>query len=186
MSSRWNYGKKIFFWGGRDFLIFMAQRLYFSHLNEYKFIHNFNDTASLMRHCLLLCSACWELLHLIWVLCLALSSSYFFIFIHLFFFIIIGIFHITQPRCTKLWKIKRNFISSARCHRDEPHNSELLLISSTLLVVKAENIYIRTQPKNTKLWKQSSVIKQLLEALVLTIKLSTGFTANVTWSAIFC
>ena len=111
------------------------------------------------------------------------------LFFHIYsfaFFIIIGIFYITQPRCTKLWKIKRTFISSARCHRDERHHSELLLISSTLLVVKAENIYIGTQPKYTKLWKQSSVIKQLLEALVLTIKLSTGFTANVTWSAIFC
>ena len=110
------------------------------------------------------------------------------LFFHIYsfvFFIIIGIFYITQPRCTKLWKIKRTFISSARCHRDERHNSELLLISSTLLVVKAENIYIGTQPKYTKLWKQSSVIKQLLEALVLTIKLSTGFSANVTWSAIF-
>ena len=37
---------------------------------------------------------------------------------------------------------------------------------------------IGTQPKCTKRWKQSSVFKQLLEALLLAIKMCTGFTTD--------
>ena len=49
--------------------------------------------------------------------------------------------------------------------RGELHKSEVFLIASPLLVVKAENIYIGTQSKCTKPWKQSSAIKQLLNSL---------------------
>ena len=55
-----------------------------------------------------------------------------------------------------------------------------LLIASTLLVVNAENpkIYVGTQSKCSKRWKQSSAIKQLLETLFLAIKMCTGFIAD--------
>ena len=65
--------------------------------------------------------------------------------------------------------------------RNEPYKSEVPLITSTLLPVKAEKIYIEIQPKCTKRWKQSSANKQLLEALLLAIKICTGFTRDVRW-----
>ena len=49
-----------------------------------------------------------------------------------------------------------------------------------LLLAKAK-IYIRTQSKCSKRWKQSSAssaIKQLLETLFLTTKMYTGFTTE--------
>ena len=49
-----------------------------------------------------------------------------------------------------------------------------------LLVVKAGK-YIGTQPKCTKPWKQSSDIQQLLEALLLAMKMCTGLTTDVIW-----
>ena len=64
--------------------------------------------------------------------------------------------------------------------RGELHKSEVLLIASTLLVVKAENIY-RNTIKYAKRWKQSSAIKQLLETLFLAIKMYTDFPTDVIW-----
>ena len=51
--------------------------------------------------------------------------------------------------------------------------------------MKAE-IYIGTQSKFTKRWKQRSAIKQLLETLFLAIKTGTGFTTNVIWMNTMC
>ena len=57
----------------------------------------------------------------------------------------------------------------------ELHKSEILLIFGTLLVVKAE-ICTGAQPKCTK---QSLAFKKLLETLLLTMKMCTGFTADI-------
>ena len=54
--------------------------------------------------------------------------------------------------------------------------SEVLLIAIRLLVGN-----FGTQPKCIKRWKQSSAIKQRLEALLLAIKMCTGFTTDVIW-----
>ena len=40
-------------------------------------------------------------------------------------------------------------------------------------------IYIGTQSKSTKRWKQSSAIKQLLETLFLVIKMCTDFPTGI-------
>ena len=69
--------------------------------------------------------------------------------------------------------------------RGELHKSEVLLIASTLLVVKAENIYWNTI-KCTRRWKQSSAIKQLLETLFLAIKMRTDFPTDVIWINTMC
>ena len=42
-------------------------------------------------------------------------------------------------------------------------------------------IYIRTQPKWLKQWKQGSVNKQVLEILFLITKMCTGFATDVIW-----
>ena len=42
-------------------------------------------------------------------------------------------------------------------------------------------IYIGTQEKCTSQWKQRSPFKWLLETLLLAIKMSTGFTADLIW-----
>ena len=63
--------------------------------------------------------------------------------------------------------------------RGEVHKSEVLLIGSTLLVVKVENIYMNTiKMQKTKQWKQGSAIKQLLETLFLDKKIWTCFTID--------
>ena len=60
--------------------------------------------------------------------------------------------------------------------RGEPHKDEVL-IASTLLVMKAYNIYQNTAKMyNTK---QSSGIKKILEAFFLAIKICIGFTTYV-------
>ena len=43
-----------------------------------------------------------------------------------------------------------------------------------------------TQSKYTKRWKQSSVIKQLLETLFLAIKMRTDFPRDVIWINTMC
>lgn len=53
------------------------------------------------------------------------------------------------------------------------HTSEVLLIASTQLVVKAENIYCNTT--------RSSFIKRLLETLLVVNKKCPGFTKVVIW-----
>ena len=47
-------------------------------------------------------------------------------------------------------------------------------------------MYIERKPKCTRRWKQSSVIKQLLEAMFLAIKMCTGFITDVIWMKIMC
>ena len=42
-------------------------------------------------------------------------------------------------------------------------------------------IYIGTQLKCTKRWKQSASLKQLLEILLLVMKICIGFTTDVKW-----
>ena len=60
--------------------------------------------------------------------------------------------------------------------RGEPHKGEVL-IASTLLVMKAYNIYQNT----TKMYKtkKSSGIKKILEAFFFAIKMCIGFTTYV-------
>ena len=43
-------------------------------------------------------------------------------------------------------------------------------------------LFIEIQSKRTKRWKQSSVIKQLLETMFLAIKMCTDFTTDVIWT----
>ena len=47
-------------------------------------------------------------------------------------------------------------------------------------------IYIGTQSKCTKLWKQSLAIKQFLKTLFLAIKMCTDFPADVIWMNAMC
>ena len=47
-------------------------------------------------------------------------------------------------------------------------------------------IYIRTQSKCTKRWKQNLGIKHLLETLFLAIKMCTDFATDVIWINTMC
>ena len=55
--------------------------------------------------------------------------------------------------------------------------SELLLIASTPLVAKTENIYRNTRKMHITIVKELG----LLETLLLAIKMCTGFTTDVIW-----
>ena len=73
----------------------------------------------------------------------------------------------------------RAVASATKQLRGEVHKSEVLLIGSTLLLVKVENIYMNTiKMQKTKQWKQGSAIKQLLETLFLDKKIWTCFTID--------
>ena len=72
--------------------------------------------------------------------------------------------------------VLERLISVTEHLRSEPRKSEFL-IASTLLVMKAYNIYQNTTKMHDT--KQSSAIKQILEAFFLAIKMCTGFTRYV-------
>ena len=67
------------------------------------------------------------------------------------------------------------------------NKSEFLLIASSLLVVKAKKNISEHNQNVKNIWKQSSAIKQLLEALLHAVKMCTSFTKDIAWvNSIVC